>query len=87
MPRRHQSPHRAQQPPGPGSPVPRLRRRPPSSCLEKFSWCQRVNSAQASLRSLAWKPSYTMVWLNSGVRLRFTTRVFWRLALLSSGRT
>lgn len=69
------------------SPVPRLRRTPPSCLLEKASWCQRVNSAHASARSLGWKPSYTMVWLKRGLRLRFTTRVFCRLALLSSGST
>lgn len=39
------------------SPVPRLSRMPPSWHLEKASWCQRVNSAHASARSLAWKPS------------------------------
>lgn len=69
------------------SPVPEPSLSPPMKWWRSRSWSHTVISAQASRRSSARKPSYTMVWLNMGLAVLFTTRVFCRLFLLVSGRT
>lgn len=69
------------------APVPMPSLRPPSEWLARRSRSQTVSSTQASFRSSALKPSYTIVWLNMGLAVLFSTRVFWRLFLLVSGST
>lgn len=68
-------------------PVPMPSLRPPSRWLASRSRSQTVSSTQASFRSSALKPSYTMVWLNMGLVVFFNTLVFWWLFLLVSGST
>lgn len=64
-------------------PEPVLRRTPPMQ-LEEF---HTVISAQACVRSLGCKPSYTIVWLNTGLTEPRTARVRWPLTPLASGKT
>lgn len=63
-------------------PDPVLRWTPPRQ-LEEF---HTVISAQACVRSAACRPSYTIVWLNTGLTEPRTTRVCWPLTPLSSGK-
>lgn len=69
------------------APVPMPSLRPPRMWLASRSRSQTVSSTQASFKSSALKPSYTIVWLNMGLTVLFSTRVFWRLFLLVSGST
>lgn len=68
-------------------PVPEPSLTPPMKWLLSRSWSHTVSSTQVSLRSCGLKPSYTIVWLNRGLAVFFTTLVFCRLLLLISGRT
>lgn len=66
----------------PTVPEPVLRCTPPRQ-LEVF---HTVISTQACMRSTDCRPSYTIVWLNTGLTEPLTTRVCWPLTPLSSGK-
>lgn len=66
----------------PTVPEPVLRCTPPRQ-LDEF---HTLISAQACMRSTDCRPSYTIVWLKTGLTEPRTTRVCWPLTPLSSGK-